>query len=304
MDGKVSHQDQLFYLRRYTLTEGSASGTRMIEVHNGTLRFLLCESKGLDITQLWHKGVNISFLSKNGIVNDSLPFPHRFEGGMLYTCGLDSIGQREGYELHGRYHSTPARVISLQCDQDIISVTAEIQDTSLFGQHLVLVRTISTRPFSPTVTITDTLTNIGHQEASYCLLYHVNLGYPMLDECAKVHTSSQSVTPRNAWAAESLSWRTTPIAPLPGREEACYFLAGNTGKVSVENPKINRLFTMEYSTDTLPHFVQWNSMQSGCYALGLEPCTCPLDDGFFYNQLSPEEAKAFSLSLTIQDTPQ
>lgn len=95
--GQINNQLQVGYIRRYTLTEGKENGLKVIELDNGILRVLLNESKGLDIMQAWHKGVNMSFVSKNGFTSREIPFLNRFEGGMLYTCGLDSMGNREGF---------------------------------------------------------------------------------------------------------------------------------------------------------------------------------------------------------------
>ena len=52
MEGKVSNTAQIAYVRRYTLTEGRETGLKIIEVENGRLRFLLNESRALDIAQL------------------------------------------------------------------------------------------------------------------------------------------------------------------------------------------------------------------------------------------------------------
>jgi hypothetical protein len=138
MNGKISNLSQVAYIRRYTVTEGKETGLKVCEVCNGTLRFTLNESKALDIMQLWHKGDNIGFVSKNGFSAREIPFLKRFEGGMLYTCGLDSVGGREGFELHGTLHNNPARIISCICNEDEIEIATEIEDTELFGKNLLL----------------------------------------------------------------------------------------------------------------------------------------------------------------------
>ena len=52
MDKRINHFDQIAYIRRYTLTDGKEAGLKIVEVNNGCLRFLLNESKALDISQL------------------------------------------------------------------------------------------------------------------------------------------------------------------------------------------------------------------------------------------------------------
>ena len=111
MNGKIANQMQIASLRRYTLTEGRASGLDVIDCDNGKLRFLINVSRACDVMQMYHEGENLSFISKNGFEARALPFRRRFEGGMLYTCGLESLGAREGYEIHGSFHNIPAEIL-------------------------------------------------------------------------------------------------------------------------------------------------------------------------------------------------
>ncbi len=300
MNGKISNFAQLAYIRRYTLTEGKEAGLKIVEVNNGKLRFLLNESKALDIAQLWHEGVNISFLSKNGLTAREFPFGKRFEGGMLYTCGLDSVGRREGFELHGTLHNTPAKLIATVCNEEEISVTAEIEDTELFGKNLLLKRTVKTSIGSDSVLIEDTLENRGYRDEDFCLLYHINLGYPMLDEGVKIKGDIISAVPRTPWAKQCEGKRSVITAPAEEQEEMCYFLKFKTPVVSVVNEKLNKKFTLSWSGDTLPHFVEWKSMASGDYALGLEPCTTQLDDRFSYVKIDKQSKIELKVELKME----
>lgn len=74
MDGRISNPAQLASLRSFTVRGGQEDGLRVIEGDNGVLRFLLNESKALDIMQMYHRGVNLSFLSKNGLPRANSPF--------------------------------------------------------------------------------------------------------------------------------------------------------------------------------------------------------------------------------------
>lgn len=298
--GQISNLAQIAYLRRYTLCGGAGDGLKIMEIDNGRLRFLLNESKALDMPQLWHDGQNVGFLSKNGLTAREADFSERFEGGMLYTCGLDSVGAREGFALHGTLHSHPAEVVRAECGEEGICVEAVVSDTALFGKNLRLKRRIFTEIGSESVTVEDTLVNEGCRTEKYCLLYHVNAGYPMLDEGARLEAETERVTPRNETAKGRLSERTVFSAPVAGQEEACYFLKQKTPRVRLINERIGKAFTLEYSGETLPCFVQWNSAASGDYALGLEPCTTELDGGFRYSALSAGEKVSFRLRLGVQ----
>ena len=92
---KISNLQQIASVRRYTITEGVSKDLKVIDCDNGKIRFLLNESKALDIMQVYYKGENVSFISKNGFTSREINFLNRFEGGMLYTVGLDSAGGRD-----------------------------------------------------------------------------------------------------------------------------------------------------------------------------------------------------------------
>lgn len=298
MDGRISNFSQLAYVRRYTLTDGKESGLKVIEVNTGKIRFLLNESKALDMMQLWHEGTNVSFVSKNGFTAREIPFLRRFEGGMLYTCGLDSAGGREGFELHGNIHNAPARVYECNCDEKEIVVKADIEDTQLFGKNLLLRRTVRATVGSNEVSISDEVINRGVQTEEYCLLYHVNLGYPMLDEGVKILSDTEEVIPRCPWAAQRIADRTVFSGAVDGEAERCYYIKHKTPVVRVENEKLGKTFTLSYTDDTLPCFVQWCSAGSGDYALGIEPCTTFLDDKFTYSKV--DGGKSVLLGVTFK----
>lgn len=300
MNGKISNFRQVASLRRYTVTEGSEKGLDIMDCDNGKLRFLLNVTKALDVMQLYHEGQNLSFVSKNGFTGRELPFLNRFEGGMLYTCGLDSVGGREGYEIHGTFHNTPATVIRAECNENGITVEAEIRSTVLFGRNLVMKRKVFSEIGGDTLKIEDTLVNESWRDEEYCLLYHVNIGYPMLDEGAKVIGEVKGCEPRNTWSNENMAVRAEISAPLPNEVETCYFLKLAQPKISLVNEKIGKTFTVSYSHDTLPFFVEWKSMACGDYALGLEPATTELDNRFAYKTLKAGESVRFALNFQVE----
>ena len=299
MDGRISNFQQVASIRRYTLSEGREKGLDVLDCDNGKIRFLLNVSKACDIMQLYHEGQNISFISKNGFTKRETPFLRRFEGGMLYTCGLDSVGGRDGFELHGTLHNIPAEIIRAECNENGITVEAIIHDTALFGKNLVLKRKIFTAIGGDSVTLEDTLVNEGYKTEEYCLLYHINVGYPMLDNGAKVVADVESYTPRTAWAKQNETTMYAMNDAVPNQEEACYFLKLSKPEIALVNEKIGKKFTVSYSGDTLTHFVEWKSMASGDYALGLEPCTTELDDRFAYKTIEVGEEIKFFVKILI-----
>ena len=304
MDGRISNLSQVASIRRYTLTEGRAIGLEVLDCDNGKIRFLLNLSKACDIMQLYHEGQNVSFISKNGFTKRETPFSNRFEGGMLYTCGLDSVGGREGYELHGTLHNIPAELVRAECNGQQIVIEAIMRDTALFGKNLVLKRKITSGIGADTVTVEDTLINDGFRDEEYCLLYHINIGYPMLDEGAKVVADVEKCEPRTPWSRENMATMYDIGAPVPNEEETCYFLTLKKPEVSLVNEKLGKVLTVSYSGETLPHFIEWKSMASSDYALGFEPCTTELDGKFAYSTVKQGENVVLKTSISVRKTNQ
>lgn len=299
MNGKISNFAQVASIRRYAFTDGKEKGIEVIDCDNGKIRFLLNVTKALDVMQLYHEGQNMSFVSKNGFTARETDFLNRFEGGMVYTCGLDSLGRRDGFELHGTHHNNPATVTLAKCDENGITVEADIESTKLFGKALTLHRKVTSTIGSDTVTIEDTLINKGYATEDYCILYHINIGYPMLDEGAKIKADIADFYTRTAWAQEKASEMFDVTPPVPCEDETCYFLNMNKPEISLVNPKLGKTFTVRYSKDTLPAFIEWHSMASGDYALGFEPASTTLDNGFTYRQIGAGERVDFKIQLSV-----
>ena len=298
MDKRISHADQRAYVRRYTLSGGDSDGVRIIECDTGKIRFLLNESRALDIPQLWHEGKNVSFLSKNGINALPCDFSSRFEGGMLYTCGLDAIGGRDGHELHGTIHTRPALVLSARCGKEGILVEGIIREHALFGKNLVLKRRVTAPAGGESVTVQDTLANRGTKEEEYCLLYHVNLGYPFLAAGTTVKYDAEEVVPRTPFAGAHAADRIRFPEPKDNAEERCFFVRPRTPYAEAESPAGGR-FLLSWTGETLPCMVQWVSPASGDFALGLEPATSFLDDKLTLKKIAPGEEVSFAVKITV-----
>ena len=301
MEKNQNYSYQKCYIKRYTMTSGKEDGLKVIELDNGTYRALLNESKGLDIMQVFYKGENISFVSKNGFTKRELSFADRFEGGMLYTCGLDAIGRREGFDLHGTYHNLPAKVTNISQNDKELKVVAEMEFTSLFGQNLLMIREIILPVNGSSLRLNDKLINLGTKEENYCVLYHVNLGYPFLEEGVKIEVDANNVTPCTEYAKENFNDRSVFPAPIANEDERCYFIENNKNVISATNTRSGKKFILTYSKETLPGLVEWVSLSIGDYALGLEPATSYLNEGFEYRKIKPGQEVDFYLNLEIKE---
>ena len=281
--GYLCHPMQAYTLRRVTLAEGKAKGTTVIEVCTaGGLQVDIFPDSGLDIGQVRYKGVNMTFICKNGYDSPAtfIPYENNFlntyPGGMMYTCGLRNVGpgnrdNGEYHDLHGRYHGLAAEQVSAYVEDDTIIIRGVIRESALFGHCLQLTRVIRIPIFGAKVTVSDQLSNLAHQDQEFMLLYHCNFGYPFLSEKAHLEFPAQrKTTGRTPFAEAFLGKEHTFDQPVAGEEERCFFHEEMERKVALVNESLATKMTMTWS-ETLPILVQWRTMASGDYALGLEP---------------------------------
>ena len=286
--GYIGNPAQLVTLRRVTVSEGKAKGTEIIEVKTADgLELDILPDAGLDIGQCRYRGINMSWMSKNGYDSPAAISPYEtefvntFPGGLLYTCGLRSAGPAnrdncEWHPLHGRYHSLQAEQLCAEIVDDEIVVRGTIRETALFGHVLEVRRTIRIPAFGASVTVQDTVTNRTPRDEEIMQIYHCNFGYPLLSEKARLHLpEGRETIPRTDFAKTGLGRECTFDKPIPGEEERVFFQKMKEDfSARLENPDLGVSMTISWSGDTLPILSQWRSMASGDYVLGLEPTNC------------------------------
>ena len=283
--GYIGNPAQLVTLRRVTVNEGRARGTEIIEVRTaGGLELDILPDAGLDIGQCRYRGINMSWMSKNGYDSPAAISPYEtefvntFPGGLLYTCGLRSAGPAnrdngEWHPLHGRYHSLQAEHVCAETLEDEIIIRGTMRETQLFGHCLTVRRTIRIPAFGASVTIEDTVSNESPRDEEIMQIYHCNFGYPLLSEKARlVLPEAHETVPRTEFARTGLGRECGFDEPVDGEEERVFFQKMQSEYwARLENPDLNVSMTISWSGDTLPILSQWRSMASGDYVLGLEP---------------------------------
>lgn len=286
--GYIGNPQQVCTLRRVTIAEGKAKGAEIIEVKTaGGLELDILPDTGLDIGQARFKGVNVSWMSKNGYDSPAVIAPYEtefvntFPGGLLYTCGLRSAGPAnrdngEWHPLHGRYHSLAAEHVSTEIAEDEIIIKGTIRETALFGHVLEAKRTIRIPVFGASVTVEDQVTNLTPKDEEIMQIYHCNFGYPLLSEKAKLILPEERETiPRTEFAKTGLGRECSFDAPIDGEEERVFFQKMKKDfTAKLINPELGMAMEMTWSGDCLPILSQWRSMASGDYVLGLEPTNC------------------------------
>lgn len=288
---RAGSMQQLAYVRPVTYGEGRASGLKAWEVKNGPLQYKVLADKCLDVGEFSYKGINFSFLSKPGLQGRNHYDTHGQEalrsimGGLFFTAGLENICapctvDGVDYPMHGRIRTTPAEHLSADAawegEDYVLRTSGEMREGELFGENLILRRSVETVYGSKTVTVTDEIENQGFRAEPLMLLYHINIGYPLLDEGAELLAPTRSVTPRDRESEGHEDRWNVMDAPKDNEPEYVFihdlaYTPEGKGVVCVLNGKLGLGLKIEFTRANLPCFMEWKSTASGDYVLGLEP---------------------------------
>lgn len=299
---------------RFLFTDGKAKGTEGVRLYNGRLDLTVIPDRCMDIFRLFYRGTPVSYISKNGLVSprltESVPygFLRSFDAGFLYTCGLDNIGApevRDGVSLpqHGSVSYLPAENLHTEVQEENGTYTlilhGTMRYTALFGQNLVMRRQILLPWLADEVTVRDEITNEGYTAAEYLLMYHTNLGYPLLSEDTTLSVAAArtvGISPVNDPDA-CLRFE----APAPGRAEEVFRHDLTPGKrVQATATGRHLAVALEFDTADFPYMLEWKSMACGDYVLGLEPVTTPMPEKKF-RTLKPGESATHTVTWRFSE---
>ena len=289
MQKYAGHPSQLYGIEEHRRVGGKGDGMRIIEVNNGkALMFTVSADRCGDISRMYYKGMNLGFFAPAGYVAPQFyekmgnGFLKSFTAGFCTTCGLTTVGtpsndNGEELPLHGTISHVPAENVSYYEENGKLFVKLTIRDASLFGHKLVLQREYECDTEKNEIVMRDKVKNIGTEATPYMILYHFNMGYPLLSENSVVTIEHNAVAPRDARAAEGIDNATVMEKPQAGFAEQCYYYEMSQGCAKIYNPDINTELSLNYNLDELPCFTEWKMMGVGEYVLGLEPGNCNPD---------------------------
>lgn len=286
---RVGSLDQVARIDHLTEAEGPRRGTRRLRlVTGGGLEVELHPDRAFDIGQVTFQGVPIAWVSPVGQANPAfydasgMEWLRTFGGGLMCTCGLDTFGPPSvdrdvAYPMHGRVGAVPGTLLRADAVDGWLVVEGEIRQARVFEENLVLHRRIEAPIGGSSLRVTDTVTNHGPAEAGHMVLYHCNIGWPLLDEAARLSIPSVQVTPRDEDATAGVARWHLIDPPEPGyREQVFIHELGETGwaAISIDNPNLGIRVQLNFDTSTLPGFHQWKMADDGHFVMGLEPNNC------------------------------
>lgn len=320
MNPYVGHDTQYYGVEEHRLSGGRGDGMRLLEIYNGKgLELTILPDRAADISRLRYRGINMSYFSPCGYVapayyeSKGSGWLKSFTAGFLTTCGLQAVGSPcvdEGEELplHGSIANTPAEQVYWVEENKGLVVHAVVKDEVIFAPKLRLNRRLRVELEENAFSIQDTIENTGDTVQPVEILYHMNMGYPLLDEDSQIEIPSVQVTPRDAHAAEDLENWGCMIKPEAGYVERCYYHQfDGEGRALIYQPKLKQGLEILFDSKELDGFVEWKMMGIRDYALGLECGNC-LPDGRdvmrrtgMLKFLEPGEKKTYQVRVRMID---
>ena len=318
-----------FRVDRVILEGGQRAGVEVVVVDTGTVRAALIPTRGLSLWRAHIDGLDLKWQSPiAGPVHPQwvaltesggLGWLDGFDE-LLVRCGLRNFGapdvdpetDRLLFPLHGRIGNLPAERIELELDAEhsLLHVKGRVLEQRFLQFNLQLEATYTFAIGEPTIGIHDRVLNASDTPATMQLLYHINVGQPLLGAGSKLRLGAKRVVARNDHAAKDIESWPNYLGPTPGYSEQVYFSASAGGSdgwatALLTSPDDQRGFAVHYRTETLPYFTQWKNTvgSKDGYVTGLEPGTgFPNPRSFEERQgrlvrLDSGEARDFNLRL-------
>ncbi len=340
---RVGDISQIGGVRIVRLDNGPEAGVRAIDFRTGTgFNFTVLPDRGMDISWAEYRGRSLCWHSATGQVAPQFYEPEgfgwlrSFYGGLLVTCGLTYMGapgedpeaecpisgapckdlEKVYLGLHGRASNIPARNVCAdgewRGDDFVMWAQGKVREAIVFGECLELTRRIEAKLGEKRLLVKDRVENIGPMPSPLMLLYHVNVGYPVVDDGSRLLAPVASVTPRDEEAEKGLDEYDRFSSPISGFKEQVFFLdlkpdSEGMVKVALVNDREGLGVYLRYPKEQLPYFVEWRMMGEKVYVVGIEPANALVTGRAevrrkgMLQTLQPGEVKEFSLEIGVLD---
>ena len=316
-------------VRTRRLAGGRRDGVMLVELVAGSTKVFVLPDRGLGIWKVMAGDVELGWQSPvHGPVHPRF-VPLAEPSGLGWLDGFDELVARCGlvsngaadfdasgrlrHPLHGRIANLPAHHLDVTLDEaaNTITLTGAVDETRFLVHALRLTTSLTIRADRPRISWNDTVKNISERPTTMQLLYHVNLGPPLLSPGAELVAAVEELAPRDAAAtADGPAWNRYD-APRAGRGEEVHFArlkpdASGRATAMLVAPG-GRAAALSWTAATLPCFTLWKN-QGGLadgYVTGLEPGTnFPNPRSFEETQgrvvpLAPGASVTFDLALEL-----
>ena len=195
---RIGAMEQVAGVRPCVLTDGRAAGARAADFWTGSgFEFTVLLDRALDISMARWQGRSLCWRSATGDVHpayyepEGLGWLRGFAGGLVTTCGLTQVGSltpTTGSVGAARPHcQPPAENVHLDAEWDgddyVLWASGKVRQARVFGGICFCIAKCSPA-WERTDCGYDTVENVGYQPTEHQLLYHVNIGFPVVEEGA------------------------------------------------------------------------------------------------------------------------
>jgi Domain of unknown function (DUF4432) len=341
---RVGHLSQVGGVRLLESTDGPSRGVRLLEFRTGTgFEFKVGVERGMDVGSADYCGASLAWIPPTMLAG-----PWYFEqqtdfgwlrtalGGFNNTCGLTHIGNpeeddvshynfparpRERFGVHDRAALIPGELLSFgerwEGDVCVLEAKGRVTQAQAYGEVLTLERTYRAWLGESRFTMSDVVTNEGHHQTQHMMLYHINAGFPFVDEGSELlapfagpprllfgtadvndaESYAKFIAPHRDWVQQTFEHRLAANA------------AGRV-PVAIVNPGLGggRGLYVRYDPRTMPRYIEWRMMGEGQYAVGIEPCSNGFGREAVRNSgeaivLQPGESRRYEIEVGILDGP-
>jgi hypothetical protein len=324
----VGDLSQIAGIRQAEWADGTERGLRVADVRTGAgLAFSVLLDRGMDIGPASYKGLPLAWVSPTGWAHpmyfdpQGLGWLRTFGAGLLTGCGLTQLGAPgedagESLGQHGRLSHLPAQHVGVneawQGDECSFWIEGEMRQARVFGENLRLKRRITVALGGNLISLHDLVENLGTTESPLMLLYHINLGFPLLDESSQLLTEPHPVVPRDPAAGEGLQEWMRFQKPTQAYAEQVFYHDLPADKNGWSNVKlVNHVrklgLRVGFQKAGLPNLVQWKMMGQGNYVLGIEPANCRVEGRSLERArgtlqfLQPGEQREFQVEIEVTE---
>ncbi len=222
-----------FAVQRYRFTSGKREGVELVVIDSGKVRAAICPTRGMGLWKANLDGLDCSWRSPvEGPVHpqfvpvaepNGLGWLDGFDE-LLVRCGLQSFGAPDfndkdqlKFPLHGRIANQPAVnwSVHLDADHSLLEVRGEVHETRFLQFNLRLSVSYRFAFGQPVIEVVDTVRNASNTPTTMQMLYHVNVGTPLLDGGATIHSAAKRIVARDQHAADDLNDWSTYLPPTP-----------------------------------------------------------------------------------------
>ena len=330
---KISNTHQIGGIETSILDNGQGKGVRIAWINTGSgLRFKVVFDRAMDIADAFYNQNSLTWISHVGVsppdpsATTGINWLNGFGGGLLTTCGLTHVGspEKDAYGKRGLHDSishTPAIIGSifqpdLRTGDLKMSITGRMIQSTVFGPHLELKRTIWAKLGNPQINIIDEVTNLGNEPAPHMLLYHFNFGWPLIDKGTKIlwegQWKSRGSNLDNFIFNGGSDFKTckAPIEEHNGNGESVAFIDINSDtsgicECAVFNPDLPLKVRLRFKKEQLPWLTNWQHWGVNEYVTALEPGTHPpIGQSAAREQgqlifIQPKETKVYDLEIEV-----